>query len=97
MANHHDRLVVQAGKAAGNGQVVAEVPVTGQLHLVGENPVDEIPAVRTVRMPGNLALLPGRKPLVGLFKLLLGLLLKIPDLFVQLWVFLPRSLGSEFR
>src|SRR5206468_1336527 len=65
MADEHDLLLADAGEAALDGRVVAEVPIAMQLTELAADDLDIVLEQRPLRMPGDLDGLPGRKVVVG--------------------------------
>jgi hypothetical protein len=64
MPDHQHRLVVEPRQPADHGMVVGKGPVACQAGEFGEQLVDVVLAMRPVRVPRHLALLPGRQVLV---------------------------------
>src|SRR5205807_4770045 len=59
-ANHENFLAVKSGHAAENRRIISESAVTMNLAPVGEHALNVVQRLRTLRMPGQLSLLPRR-------------------------------------
>ena len=64
LADHRHRLAAEAGEAADDRLIVAEIAVAGQGREITEQALDVVDAMRPVGMAGDLHLLPGGKCLV---------------------------------
>ena len=61
MADDADAFAAKAAEAADDCSVVAEFAVTGEWDEIADQPCDIVEAMRPLRMPGDLSLLPGRE------------------------------------
>jgi hypothetical protein len=57
----HDRATVEAGRAADQGRVVGEQPISVQLQVLLEDGADVVKRVRPLGVTGDLDPLPGRQ------------------------------------
>jgi hypothetical protein len=76
LAEHDHAAALEAAHAAHDRGVFAEGAVTGQRHVVGDQPVDVALGMRAFRMPRNLHALPRRQLGIGRAKLPLHLVLE---------------------
>ncbi len=98
MAHDHDRLVLKPCQTAQNCAVVGKVAIAGQRRVFGEQRLDIVRAMRSVRMARDLAFPPGRQVLVHVRQQGLGLLVEGPGLFFQIHIFFAlRGECTQFR
>ena len=80
MADDTDAVATEAAEAADNGRVLAVLAVTGERHEVLDQRRDVIEAMRPLRMPRHLRLLPRREPGIELLERLRRLAFDAADL-----------------
>ncbi len=68
MADDADALAAEAAEAADDRRVLAELAVAGERCEFGDQAGDGIEAMRALRMPGDLRLLPRREPRIELLE-----------------------------
>src|SRR5579859_6950731 len=68
LADDADALAAEAAEAADNSGVVAEAAVAGERHEIADELADIIDAMRSLRMPRHLRLLPRRQARVELLE-----------------------------
>ena len=61
MADDADALAAEAAEAADDRRVLAMLAIAGERHEIGDQRGDVIEAMRPLRMPRHLRLLPGRQ------------------------------------
>ena len=85
-ADHQNFLAVKAGHAADDRRIVAEAAVAVNLAPVGEHALDVVEGLRTLGMPGQFRLLPGRLQRLHLLPQDVDALLQLRQLAVSLFV-----------
>jgi len=81
VADHHARYAVEACETAHDRQVIRKMPVAVKLDEIGEDLVDVVERVGTLRMPCDLGDLPRRQVAVDVLGELLALLAELIDFF----------------
>src|SRR5215469_18441346 len=61
MADHANALAAKTAEAADNGGILAVLAVAGERHEIGNQARDVIEAMRPLRVPRDLSLLPRRQ------------------------------------
>ena len=79
LADDADALTAEAAEAADDGGVVAEAAVAGERDEIADELTDIVEAVRPLRMPRHLRLLPRRQARIELLERLAGLDLDTVD------------------
>ena len=69
--------------AADDRLVLAEIAVAGERREILDQPVDVVPEMRPLRMPGDLRLLPGGQLGIGLFQRVARLGLELGEFLVN--------------
>ncbi|MNN27733.1 hypothetical protein D3C81_1412760 [compost metagenome] len=83
VAHDHDRLTAEAGQAADDRLIVAELTVAVQFHEVGEQALEVVDEVRALRVARDLGAHPRVKIGVGLDAQGVGLLAQGGDLGLE--------------
>ncbi len=68
LPDNGDRRAVETAETSLKGFIIGEFAVAGKRREFGEKPVDIFKAMRTVRMAGDLRLLPGRQLAVDILQ-----------------------------
>ena len=80
VTDEHDLATVKLPQPADDCLVVAEISISAERHEILDQGGDIILEMRTLRVAGDLRLLPWRQPGISLPQQPVGLLLEAPDL-----------------
>ncbi|MCY1429731.1 hypothetical protein D9M71_456610 [compost metagenome] len=83
MADHHHRLVIEAGDATDDRRIIGEVAIAMQLFEIGEQVADVVQGIGTAGMAGELGNLPAGKITEDVLGQRLALLFQTGDFIVD--------------